>query len=360
MIIKKTAILVLILTILGTAFGDAGKQMFSKELLSAAGLKNVWESRISLIAGEEISEIWETDNSLFLLSSSNYLTCLDKSAGDMKFGLEIAPIGVPIFEPCFADGMISFVAGNTVINIDSELGTVKDRFPLEYTAVTGLVRSGNYDFIASAENIIYAVRWQDKLPIYKVSADNSSKITSIAATNNGNVVFTTEKGNIVCFEAADKRKQWQYNAVSKITAPVAIADGFVYVSGEDTNIYKISQFTGKLDWKFWAQGSMDKSASIGNNTIYQYVRDMGLYGIDKATGKKLYLIEDGINIMSEKGDLAYVFADNGMLKVANNSTGEIIKTVNFFPAEYFAANTANSRIYTADKSGKIVCLEIID
>lgn len=93
--------------------------------------------------------------------------------------------------------------------------------------------------------------------------------------------------------------------------------------------------------------------------VYQYVPDEGLSAIDKESGKVLWRMKDGVDLLAEADDKTYVITQMGTLTVMDNKKAKPMYTVDLSGVTRYATNVIDSRIYIADKSGRIACLQPI-
>jgi hypothetical protein len=93
--------------------------------------------------------------------------------------------------------------------------------------------------------------------------------------------------------------------------------------------------------------------------IYQPVGDKGLVAVDKETGEERWRLSQGVTLISEKDDTAYVYARPATLVAIRNSTGKIDYTLNFSPIRHTAVNRTDSVLYGADEAGRVGCVEIV-
>lgn len=356
-------VLFIFLILVGFGFVSAGKAdncigelMFSPELLDEAGLRTVWESRVSLIAGERISNIWQLGSNIYVLTSRNYLTCISKEVGNIRFARQIAAAGQPVFEPTLENDKLTFLAGNKIVELDPNLGSIKSQFGLDgFAASGGHASNSMYYYIPGSDNRLHVIERDSQLTIFKGTADDESLITSVVASD-AFVTFGTATGQVVCMSPLSPEKFWQFSAVGPITAPLVRNGGYIYVSARDTNLYKISVTGGGLEWKFRSGGKLLKSARVTETTVYQSAQFKGLAAVDDRNGKEIWVMADGRDLLMEAEGRAYVITDERTLRIMDNETAEEVKTVNFKPVSAYVINSDDSRIYVGSAGGSIGCL----
>ena len=65
-------------------------------------------------------------------------------------------------------------------------------------------------------------------------------------------------------------------------------------------------------------------------------------------------------MLAEAGGKAYVITDKKTLVVMDNKKGEELYSVNFAGVSRYAANTVDSKMYIADKDGRVACIKPIE
>ena len=192
-----------------------------------------------------------------------------------------------------------------------------------------------------------------------VTADNNSNITSIAVDDT-NLFFATRAGNVFCSNADEARKKWQYDASDKITASIVLDDGWVYVASEDTKLYKLDSADGKNAWAtpFHAGGPIIEAPCIGKNIVYVTAVATGVHAVDKRTGKSKWNVKNGMRVIAEVGNKAYVYGKGANLFVMDNLTGKEIAKIDMIGVTDYSANCQGSTMYVSSDSGKVASIGI--
>jgi len=122
-----------------------------------------------------------------------------------------------------------------------------------------------------------------------------------------------------------------------------------------------------LVWKFQAEALLDRAPRVTARAVYQYALGRGLSAIDKTSGRTLWSLPEGLDLLADAADRAYVMTkfktlvvmDNvtGRKLVMDNVTGRKLYAVNFAPVAYHAANPLDRKIYVAGADGRLACLE---
>ncbi len=105
---------------------------------------------------------------------------------------------------------------------------------------------------------------------------------------------------------------------------------------------------------------LDRGPRVTEKIVYQYVRDKGLTAIDRETGKKIWQLPEGVDLLAEAKGKAYVITNEGTLVVMDNKKAKRQYCVDFVGVSRYAVNTVDSKIYVADKSGRIACLKPVE
>jgi outer membrane protein assembly factor BamB len=327
-------------------------------LLDKADLKMNWQVNLPVMQTESIQKIFGFDKYLYVLLDSNFLFCIDKEKGSTRFDLQLTAPGLPVTNCVYHDEVLCFMVGNELVVVNPYNGSIKQKRKLKLVGNVVDSMAINSDFIYlvgnSRINVMVADEFWRK---FMVTADNDSRITSIAADEK-NLFFATIEGNVVCSFADTPKKKWQYDITGKITAPIVIDARTLYVGSEDTKLYKLSSLSGKSEWKspFQARAPITEPPRVGEKVVYLSALGKGLYAVDKMTGESIWNVPEAKDVLTEIDDKSYVFAEPELLVVMNNTTGKEISRVNFNGVTNYAVNTADSTIYVSSRSGRVVSI----
>ena len=104
---------------------------------------------------------------------------------------------------------------------------------------------------------------------------------------------------------------------------------------------------------------LEKGPQVTQRVVYQYVRNEGLISLDKESGKLLWQLADGVDLLAEADGKAYVITKAGTLGVMDNKKAKQVYTVDLSGVSVYTTNVTDSKIYIADKEGRIACLSPI-
>jgi outer membrane protein assembly factor BamB len=300
------------------------------------------------------------DNYLYVLTNHNYLFCIDRSKGSIRFHLQLAVTGLEVHKPQYYDGKLLFMVGTRLLVLDPAAGAVKELKRLVNIgrgAVCGAQRNAEHIFVTGMDKRLHAIVADEYWEEFAVTADNDELINSIVVDDEF-VVFTTLVGNIVMTSAEKAEKYWQRDIPGRIKAPIARDGRWLYVGSENTKLYKLDITSGHSGWEapFQAGAQLIDSVTVGRRAVYQYAGNNGLYAIDKDSGRMLWQVSEGIGLLAEKDETAYVLAEPGVLAVMDNSTGKRLYTVDFAGVSRYVTNTTDSTVYVSDDRGRLMSI----
>lgn len=331
-------------------------QVISEELLNYNHLKTAWINKLILAKGETTGEIFVIDKNIYVLSSRNTLFCLSRSDGMIRFAMNVARKGLPVFEPKLYENRLFLIAANNLLVIDAKLGVRILKQRIKFSVTAPAVANADYLYIAGMDKRLHAMDKNAKFQQFAVAAADNPMITSIVATNDY-VVFATDKGNIISISPKSPKKIWQYDTVGEISAPLVLSGRWLYVACRDTNLYKLDIASGKLQWQVRTQATLSTKPRVTGTAVYQYAPNKGLYAVNIKDGRVMWLLENGLDLLAEDGEKAYVVTNDGLCSVMNNKTGKKLYSINFSGVSHFASNTLDSAMYLLDNSGQIVCVK---
>jgi outer membrane protein assembly factor BamB len=157
------------------------------------------------------------------------------------------------------------------------------------------------------------------------------------------------------------RLLWQFKAKAGggIAQPIVKNAESVFAASRDTNVYRLDARKGNLIWKYQMGAMLDRGPRVTENIVYQYARNEGLLAIDKESGTLLWPLPEGVDVLAEADGKSYVITKTGTLAVMDNKKAKQIYAVDWSGVSVYAVNVTDSKIYIADKQGRIACLQPI-
>ncbi len=332
--------------------------LLAPDLLGHARLKIVWQQKLPMKKGESFAAVTLLGDRLYLRSDRNYLWSLDATAGKVVFSRSVSPQGIPVLGPVkYGDSLIS-VVGNQLTECSDVTGSEQRVADLELSFVVPPVRNSQFFYVAATDRRLHVLRSQDLVRIFKVAADNESPITTVVADENL-VVFGTAEGNVVGMMADAPKKLWQFDAAGAIVAPIIYDRNAFFFASKDTSVYRLDM-TGataaSMAWRFQTEAILDRPPRVTQGHVYQYAAGRGLTAIDKQTGQAVWFLPEGLDLLAEAENKAYLITKVRTLAVMDNATGKPLYSLNIAPIVAHVCNTDSARIYIADESGRVGCL----
>jgi len=343
----------------GAAMEGSSERLVSPELLKGAELEILWENKLPIKKGESLEQLFILGNRIYGLSNHNFMVGLNREKGNVIFSRPITNVSLPVTGlGLYKDGLFS-IAGNKLVEINPESGTERSAKRLGFGIACPAVRNGSYFYVAGTDRRIHIFRSEDKVQVFEVAAESDSIITSIVAEEDF-VVFATDVGDVISITPDKPGKLWQFNAADGIAQPIVKDAKSLFAASKDTNLYRLNLRTGKLVWKYQTGAMLEKGPVVTEGIVYQYGRYEGLSAIDKESGERLWQLAEGVDLLAEANGKAYVITNAETLVVMDNKKAKQLYSVNLAGVSRHAANVADSKIYIADKNGRIACLRPIE
>ena len=364
------------LFILYTASGCTSPQtparrLISPKLLKAAKLEVLWQNELPmekskkvkrffifstcLTPAENLDKLIILGERIYVFSDRNYMLSLNRQKGNVIFSRPITTPGLPVVGFDLYKNQLLSVVANNLVEMDAEFGTELSTRRLDFNVVCPAARNSLFFYIADTDGRIHAIRAEDRVEFFQVSAKDEPTITSIIADDSF-VVFTTEAGDCISMMPDRGQRRWQFNANAGIVGPAVRYQDALFIASKDTNIYRINISTGKLIWKYQTGAALNKSPRVTQGVVYQYVHNKGLAAIDKENGRLLWFLPEGIELLAEAGEKAYIITNARTWAVMDNKNAKQLYSVNFAGVSRYAVNVVDSKIYIADQAGRIACL----
>ena len=333
--------------------------LVSSALLEHAKLKLLWQNKLPMKKKESLEQLLILGDRIYALSSRNYIVSLDRGKGNVVFSKSVAPAGFAVLGlHVYEDELIS-VIGNKLVEMDLETGEERRTMLPEFGIVCPAARNSSYLYLSGADKRLHVLRAENKVQVFEVAAKNSSMITWIIADEQF-VIFATDAGNVISFTADGPKRLWQFDATDTIAGPIVRDGPSLFFANKDTNVYRVDMLSAtkaELVWKYQMPAVLTRPPRVTWQTVYQYAGGKGLTAIDKRSGKALWSVREGVDLLADAGDKAYVITDRRTLVVMDNIKLKKLYWVNFAQVSRYAVNTIDSKVYIADERGRIACLQ---
>ena len=335
------------------------ERLVSSELLVHSKLVNVWEDKLPIKESERLKQLAILGERIYAVSDRNYMVSLNRHSGAVIFGREVAPAGFPMLGLALYENELFSIIGNELVEINPETGTERSSQRLAIRATCPAARNRDYFYVASVDKRVHSLRSEDKVQVFEAAAENDSRITSIVADDRF-IVFATDAGNVVSIRPDEPRELWKLEVSGGIVGPMVRDGESLFIASKDTNVYKVNILTGKLTWKYQAGAVLDTVPRVTRDVVYQYARNSGLAAIDRESGKCMWQLVEGVDLLAESADKAYVITKTGALTVMDNKKGRQLYSVNFAGISKYVTNVVDSKIYIADATGRIACMKPVE
>ena len=357
------AVLILSTVHCGFAVEDSRQRLVSPELLEPAGLKILWENILPTRPGENLERLLILGDQIYAISDKSYMLCLQRESNKRVFGKTVELGGLKVGELSLYDNKLLSVSGNRLYEIDPNTGIEHSTIDVDYGIVCPAARNNSFIYLGGTDRRLHALRAEDKVQVFIVAAENDSLITTIIADPTS-VIFGTDKGNIISILSNLPVRSWQFDAPGAIVGSI-IRDGIsLYFACKDMNVYRLDivgapEFR-RLAWKYQADGMLKTAPCVTKRNVYQVIYGKGLTAISKDDGTFLWSVPSGTGFLAEAKGRAYVITKDGTLVVMDNNTNKRLYSVNFAGVSIHATNIMDTKIYIADKSGRIACLQPLE
>jgi outer membrane protein assembly factor BamB len=333
------------------------EQLISDSTISQANLEFLWQTEMPLKTDETLLRTFLIDDRLYALSSNNYLISIDINSGKIIFAQTLGRPGVPVFELKQFDDQLYSIIANKLEQFDKNSGQLIAQKSFDFGVTCPAARNSEFFYIGGSDRRLHAYKAGNKVEVFKAAATSDTAVTYIVADEDF-VIFSTEAGDLVGLQPQKPTQLWMpFKAADDIVVPVKKDGRILYFASKDTCVYCIDIQSGSLIWKYRGGAVYDQGPDVTKDIVYQYAGNRGLAAIKKTDGTLIWQNPQGRAFLSEDDSKTFLLTNAGQLAVMDNTNAKLLYSVDFFPVTICAANTADSRIYVADKKGRIACLK---
>jgi len=324
------------------------------QMLERANLHQTWKiSQLPLGKADHIKQIFYHNGQLFVLNNLNTLYALNAENGIINWVSSLADREVVCSSPYYHDGRMLFVAGNTVVEVRENDGTILYKLDPEFTISTCVARTADRLFLGATDKIFYSLRISDSIPLWQ-SVCPEEPIGPVEISND-NVYFTCANGTLYVSQTNQRQLVWQ--AVTSGKVPGALVDGQqCLLPSSDTALYCFDSLSGKLLWKYLAGGTLVELPVVTGELVYQPVGNASLVCLNRKDGTSRWELKDGVSLVAENGNISYLMTLNNELTLMDNSAGKRLLSFYIPDMSLFARNNENAGIFLAGSTGSIMAL----
>ena len=345
---------------LAASIGTAETRPFaSTESLDHSVLGVAWEVTLPLLDRESLDTMLVLEDRLYVRSSRNYVWSIERSTGKIVFARSIAPHGSLVLGWTPYEDRLITVVDNQIVELDKNTGIPRRTSDPEVGIVAPIARNSRFFYIAGSDRRLHALRTLDMTHVFDAAVAQEPLMNSVFADEE-TVVVGTDGVNLVAIAADTPKKLWQLDAGGAIAGPVVRDGESFYFASKDTNVYRVDRvgpMQADCAWRYQTEAILDREPRVTSGAVYQYALYRGLSAIDKRRGTALWVLPEGIDLLAEADNRAYVLSKNKTLAVMDNTTTKCLCWVDFSAVTKHATNTLDGKICVADDGGRMVCLQ---
>jgi len=120
---------------------------------------------------------------------------------------------------------------------------------------------------------------------------NLAPIVGGLVVSQGTVYFGCSDGKVYALDAAELRKDWEFQAGDKIWSTPTVEAGTIYVSSFDKKLYALSAADGSKQWEFEVGSTIMTTPLVYEDTVYIGSFDRHVYAVDASTGRQTWRSE---------------------------------------------------------------------
>jgi outer membrane protein assembly factor BamB len=335
------------------------EKLVPKNLLEKGDLELVWQNIVPLKKGETIKQLVVIDDRIYALTSRNYLVSLNRQNGKILFSRNIGQTGYPVFGMSHFENELYSVIGNKLIQINNQTGEIILERGFDYGVVCPAARNKNFFYIGASDKRVHTLKADNKVEVFQVASESDSPVTSILADENF-VIFGTEAGEVICITPDRPVKLWSFRAAGAIVEPFTRDAYNLYFASRDTNIYCVNLKTGSLKWKYASGTVPAKTPIITQDFLYQNAGIKGLFTLNKTNSNFAWQSPDATGFLAESANRVYLLTKSSAILAVDNKNAKQLYSLNLSGITNFASNTADSKMYIADDTGRIACIKPVE
>lgn len=137
-----------------------------------------------------------------------------------------------------------------------------------------------------------ALRWQTTVnpkPVVRLPPSEPKsrfdRFGSDVTVDAGRLYVGTDEGKVVCLEASNGRKIWEFASGGSVLAAPAVAAGRAYFGSFDGAVYAVDTAAGRPLWKHETGKPVVSTPAVAGDRVIVGSRSYDLFGLDAATGK---------------------------------------------------------------------------
>jgi outer membrane protein assembly factor BamB len=131
----------------------------------------------------------------------------------------------------------------------------------------------------------------------------------------------------------------------------------LFIPCQDRRLYALDPVSGSKLWEpFVFKGECTRPIQLSEVSIYQYADKDALYSVSIIDGKQRWRMPEGRLVAAAMDGKVYVIDKDNQLRVVDDGSGSVDKTLPMTGMEMFARNTQIPAIYGVTADGAVYCV----
>lgn len=353
--------------------------------LAEANLGYYWQAIVPIAESQRIAKLWHMDENVYCLTDANVLWAYDAKSGAVKWSRDLGHKGQQYRRPFHMEdlalgkslGPSTVVIKPTgekvqlydvaVINslteaklLDRSDGKVLQTIDFtrgKFTVSSPVVCDSTRLYAGTTKGRYVSVGLIDGLRAWQLATE---ALISAAPVLMGDTLYIASwDGQIVATQVGHARgkKLWSTEGGALSGDPLVddfvVDDRGIFIGCQDYSVYSLSPITGKLQWRFPTGGMIGGPVQVGQDNVYAYAMGDKFYALAVTPGRptEKWTLPDGVMVLAEIGNDAYVLTNCNELKVVDAAVGTVRRVVPLSGLELFVPSTGSSAIFAANADG---------
>lgn len=324
------------------------------------GLEPYWSYDLQMGPTETIKKVWLEPQSIYCLTSKNWLHCLDRSTGATRWIRQPAKPPRVVHRPVEADGKTLVVAHNIAKVYETQTARPIGQVQLAFAPNSDPAFDGEVLYIANSLDRLVAIELQRGREIWNFRAEKS--ISARPVRQGVTLIAASESGEVMAYVTRFRDPLWTdyFRTRGAILSPVVLtAQGRCYVLGGDSMLYCLNSGSGDEIWRYFAQVPLPKEPTVVDGRVFLNVPGRGLVVLDAGSGVELegFGHPQGQGYLGRVNDKLYIVTADRRIVSLDANSGQQLAQLEVKNFNIFLSNDKAGRLYLADRLGRIVCLQ---
>ncbi|MFQ5590276.1 MAG: PQQ-binding-like beta-propeller repeat protein [Phycisphaerae bacterium] len=352
------------ITITGQApvVGDAA---LSDRSLQRGGLAIHWVAHLPLAERDQVGRGYLINDSLYVSTAGGTFFSVHAGAGLIRWGARLTEPEYTIYRPShihMGDGgrLVVITTTDRLYVVERYTGEIIHSFEPPVVPGSPAVGLGNTIYLGSPDARFYALLWGSKrtqrlVTLWQVVTGDPVTASPVLYRDDI-ILFGSRRGMVYSCRAADKVHNWSFKSSGGVLGEPVVEGTGVYFADLGRSVYKLDAETGALAWQKRLPYPLVEGPIVTSQTVYQYCPGYGLVAIDAATGMERWRHTDGRTLAAHAAGRDVVFSRDRQLQVLDSTTGEVLASLDAYPAEQALPNGQTDAVYLLDPAGGVMCI----